>query len=86
MSKNNTNKEILKNLFNIKNIIIYIISFMVSTVGMGQEVSPFSIAVVGASLSGGVPAIGVVVAGLLGNAVGVGTIGALNYKLIILML
>lgn len=86
MSKNNTNKEILKNLFNIKNIIIYIISFMVSTVGMGQEVSPFSIAVVGASLSGGVPAIGVVVAGLLGNVVGVGTIGALNYILIILML
>lgn len=86
MLKNNTKKEILRNLLNIKNIIIYIISFMISTVGMGQEVSPFSIAIVGASLAGGVPAIGVVIAGLLGNIISVGTVGALNYILIILML
>lgn len=84
MLKNN--KEILKNLINIKNVIIYIIAFMVSTVGMGQEVSPFSIAMVGACLSGGVPAIGVVLVGLIGNIIGVGTVGALNYILIILML
>ena len=86
MLKDNTKKEILKNLINIKNIIIYIVAFMVSTVGMGQDVSPFSIAIVGASLAGGVPAIGIVVAGLIGNIVGVGTVGALNYILIILML
>ena len=86
MSKNNTGKEILKNLINIKNIMIYVISFMISTIGMGQEVSPLSIAIVGASLAGGVPAIMVVIAGLLGNIVGVGTVGALNYILIILML
>ena len=46
MLKDNTKKEILKNLINIKNIIIYIVAFMVSTVGMGQDVSPFSIAIV----------------------------------------
>ena len=86
MLKDNTKKEILKNLINIKNIIIYIVAFMVSTVGMGQDVSPFSIAIVGASLAGGVPAIGIVIAGLIGNIVGVGTVGALNYILIILML
>ena len=86
MLKDNTKKEILKNLINIKNIIIYIVAFMVSTVGMGQDVSPFSIAIVGASLASGVPAIGIVIAGLLGNIVGVGTVGALNYILIILML
>lgn len=86
MSKNSTGKEILKNLINIKNVIIYIISFMISTIGMGQEVSPLSIAIVGASLAGGVPAIMVVIAGLLGNIVEVGTVGALNYILIILML
>ena len=86
MLKESTKKEILKNLIDIKNITIYIISFMISTIGMGQEVSPFSIAIVGASLASGVPAIGVVIAGLLGNIVGVGTVGALNYILIILML
>lgn len=86
MSKSYTGKEILKNLINIKNVTIYIISFMISTIGMGQEVSPLSIAIVGASLAGGVPAILVVVTGLLGNIIGVGTVGALNYILIILML
>ena len=86
MSKSYTGKEILKNLINIKNIMIYIISFMISTIGMGQEVSPLSIAIVGACLAGEVPAIIVVAVGLIGNIIGIGTIGALNYILIILML
>ena len=86
MSKQNTGKEILKNLVNVKNVMIYIIAFMISTIGMGQEVSPFSIAIVAASLAGGIPAIMVVIAGLIGNIRGVGPIGALNYILIILML
>ena len=86
MSKTNTGKEILKNLINIKNLMVYIISFMISTIGMGQEVSPLSIAIVGACMAGGVPAIIVVIAGLIGNIVGVGTVGALNYILIVLML
>lgn len=86
MLKDNTKKEILRNLINIKNIIIYIIAFMISTIGMNQEVSPLSIAIVGACLSGGVPAIIVVIVGLLGNIIGVETVGALNYILIILML
>ena len=76
----------LKNLFNIKNIIIYIIAFMISTIGMGQAVSPFSIAIVAASLASGIPAIIVVIVGLIGNFIGVGAIGTLNYILIILML
>ena len=59
---------------------------MISTIGMGQEVSPFSIAIVSASLAGGIPAIIVVIAGLIGNVVGIGAVGALNYILIILML
>ena len=80
------NKELIKNLFSVKNIIIYVLAFMVSMVGMGQDVSPFSIAMVGACLSSKVPAIIVLIVGLIGNIIGVGTIGALNYILIILML
>lgn len=80
------NKELIKNLFSVKNIIIYVLAFMVSMVGMGQDVSPFSIAMVGACLASKVPAIVVLIVGLIGNIFGVGTIGALNYILIILML
>ena len=61
MSSNNAKKEILKNLINIKSIITYIIALMISTVGMGQEVSPFSIAMIGACLSGGIPVIGILI-------------------------
>ena len=86
MSKNNTKLEMLKNLFNINNIIIYIISFMISTISMGQEVSPFSIAIIGASLASGVPAIGIVLTGLLGNLIGIGTIGILNYLIVVIIL
>ena len=77
------NKELIKNLFSVKNIIIYVLAFMVSMVGMGQDVSPFSIAMVGACLASKVPAIVVLIVGLIGNIFGVGTIGALNYILII---
>lgn len=86
MSKNSIKIKLLKNLINLNNIVIYIISFMISTIGMGQEVSPFSIAIVGASLAGGVPAIGIVLAGLLGNYIGAGITGVLNYTIIIIML
>lgn len=86
MSKQYTNKEIFRNLVNIKNIMIYVIAFMISTIKMGQEVSPFSIAIVSASLAGGVPAIIVVTAGLIGNYISVGMVGVLNYILIILVL
>ncbi|MCI8273133.1 MAG: SpoIIE family protein phosphatase [Clostridia bacterium] len=86
MSSNNAKKEILKNLINIKSIITYIIALMISTVGMGQEVSPFSIAMIGACLSGGIPVIGILIVGLIGNIIGVGAVGALNYILITLML
>ena len=80
------NKEILKNLFSLKNIVIYVLTFMISIVGMEQDVSPFSIAIVGACFSSGVPAIIVVILGLIGNIIGTGVIGALNYILIVLML
>ena len=86
MSKNNTKLEMLKNLFNINNVIIYIISFMISTISMGQEVSPFSIAIIGASLASGIPAIGIVITGLLGNLIGIGTIGILNYLIVVILL
>ena len=80
------NKEILKNLFSLKNIIIYVLAFMISIVGMEQDVSTFSIAIVGACFSSGIPAIVVVILGLIGNLIGVGVIGALNYILILLNL
>lgn len=43
-----TNKNILANSLSKKYILLYIISFMISTIGMGQTVSPCSLAIVAA--------------------------------------
>lgn len=76
--------SILSKVFEFKNIILYIISFMVSTISLGQAVSPFSLAIVGASLSCGIPAMGIIILGFIGNIIGLGSNGALNYILTIL--
>lgn len=78
--------NILSNVIDKKNIVIYILTFMVSTISITGEVSPFSIAMCGASIASEVPIIGVIIAGLIGNIVGLGTVGALNYILITLIL
>ena len=57
-NKNNegTAKQILANLFSIQNIIIYIISFMISMVGFSSQslmlsISPFAISFLASMLS-----------------------------------
>ncbi len=82
----NIKTNIFKNVFTINNILLYIISFMVSTIGIGQDISPFSLSIVAACFSGGIPAIGVVLISLIGNIIGFGTNGALNYIITILVL
>ena len=72
------NKELIKNLFSVKNIIIYVLAFMVSMVGMGQDVSPFSIAMVGACIARKVPAIVVLILWLIWDVFGIETNEALE--------
>ena len=78
--------NIIKNIFTTKNILIYTIAFLVSTISLGGEVSPFSIALVGASFSAGIPAFGIIIISIIGNIVGFGATGGLNYILTLLML
>ena len=78
--------EILKNVFTLKNIVLYIIAFMVSIVGMGGEVSPFSISIVAACFSCGIPAFGIIIISIIGNIIGFGAAGGVNYILTLLVL
>ena len=59
--------NIIKNIFTTKNILIYTIAFLVSTISLGGEVSPFSIALVGASFSAGIPAFGIIIISIIIN-------------------
>ena len=78
--------EILKGVFTLKNIVLYIIAFMVSIVGMGGEVSPFSISIVAACFSCGIPAFGIIIISIIGNIIGFGAAGGVNYILTLLVL
>ena len=78
--------NIFSNILTKNNIILYIIVFMVSTIGIGQDMSPFSLAIAAACISAGIPAFGVVAFGLAGNAIAFGTSGALNYMITLLVL
>ena len=80
--------NIFSNIFNIKNVAIYIVSFLVSLVSLGGNFSIFSISILGACLASSlpVPALGVVVLSLIGNGIKFGVSGALDYFLTALVL
>ena len=77
--------NIFSNIFTTNNIILYIIVFMISTIGVGQNISIFSIAITAACLSAGIPILGIAVFGLIGNTVAFGTAGSLNYMITLLI-
>ena len=65
-----------KKIFSLKNIIIYVISFMVSMISFGGDVSiglaPFGFAILAASASAGVPISVIYLVTLLGSYIGLG--------------
>ena len=78
--------NILKNVFTIKNIVLYIITFMTSIIGLALDVSPFSLAIVAACFSCGIPTFGIIITSIIGNIVGFGATGGVNYILTLLVL
>lgn len=77
--------EVFNNVFALSNIPIYIISLMISIVGIGGSISPFSISFLGACISNSVPIIGVVIFSIIGSAIKFGVSGALEYILVTLV-
>lgn len=86
MEKQENKINIFSNVFAMKNMVIYAISFMLSMVGLGGEFSVFSISMLGACFASSVPALGIVIVSLIGNAIKYGVGGALGYFLTALVL
>lgn len=78
--------NIFSNVFTKKNILIYIVSLLVSLVSIGWDFSVFSISLLGACLSSSVPVLGIVLISLVGNGIKLGVGGALEYFLTTLVL
>ncbi len=76
-------KELISRLFTVQNIIIYVLTFMISMVGFGNNSSmmlaPFGLALVSAAISSGVPIALVYISSLLGTAIKFGANTTLMY-------
>ncbi len=68
--------SVVRRIFSIKNIVIYIISFMVSMISFGGDITiglaPFALAILAAAASSGVPISVVYIASLIGSYFGLG--------------
>ena len=84
--KENKKIELFTNVFAIKNIPIYMISLMISMVGISEGISPFSISIFGACIANSVPLLGIVLFSLIGSSIKFGVSGALTYILTALVL
>ena len=74
-------KSILKNMFTIPNIIVYVVAFMISTVSILDGITIFGMAIFAAACSNGVVAAVVYVATLAGTFFGLGKDAFLSYLL-----
>jgi len=86
MEKENSKLNIFSNVLTVKNIVLYIISFLLSMVGLGGEFSVFSISMLGACLASSIPTLGIIIVSLIGNLIKFGVGGALGYFLTTLVL
>ena len=78
-------KSILTNAISKKYIILYIITLMVSTIGLGQAISPASLAMVVAIGANEIPIIIVLGLGFIGNIIGCGAGSILPYIITVLL-
>ena len=56
IKQNNKRKINFKNLFSVSDIVLYVISFMVSMVGFSSEFAPFALSIFAAACSKRTPA------------------------------
>lgn len=81
VNNNKTNSKIiriLKELFKVQNIIIYILTFLISMITVKDVYIPLGIAMVAACLGGTIPIFLVYISSLVGTAISVGSSEFLN--------
>ena len=86
-SEQNINRKIqFKNLFKINDIVLYAIAFLVSMVGIDNELAPFGLAIFAAACSNRIP-IGILyIFILVGTFIGFGVSGVLSFLITSLIL
>lgn len=78
--------DLFTDVFSLKNIPIYVISLMISMVGITGGISPFSVSILAACIVNSIPLLGVVLFSCIGNCISFGISGLLQYILTALVL
>lgn len=79
-------KKIWEGIFQKQNILLYIISIMISSVNFSESMSPFGLAIFAAACSNNIPVGAIFICGLIGTIIGFGSMGTLTYILATLIL
>lgn len=79
--KNSKLRPILKNIIKPQNILLYIVSGLISSVSIMNGLAPFGLAIFSASCSAGLVAFPIFIATLIGTGIGFGKDVLLNYLL-----
>ena len=77
--------NLFSNVLSIRYVLIYIVSFMISMVGINNEFAPFGISVLMAGIGNAIPILGILVTSLVGSLIRFGVDGLLNYLLMALV-
>ena len=85
-SNENKKIDLFTNVLLLKNIPIYIITFMISMIGFSDGMAPFGISILGACISNSIPLLGIVLFSIIGTGIKFGMSGALSYILVSLVL
>ncbi len=76
---NNNIKYRLKQIFKIQNVIIYVLTLLMSTLSVKNEIMPFGLAMLGACVGESVPIIGVFIMAIIGTSIKAGVSGVLTF-------
>ncbi len=80
--KNSSINYRLKQIFKFQNIIIYVLTLLMSTLSVKNEIMPFGLAMVASCVGESIPIIGVFIMAIIGTAIKGGAIAVLNFLLI----
>lgn len=72
---------VLKELLKVQNVIICILALLMSALSVDDDIAPFGLAMVAASLGNGIPVFGVIVCSAVGTLAGNGVKAFLNFVL-----
>lgn len=77
--ENNNTKYRLKQIFKIQNVIIYVLTLLMSTLSVKNEIMPFGLAMVAACVGESIPIIGVFIMAIIGTAIKGGVTAVISF-------